>query len=216
MTDTKHSTSDMATPSPIDEALADVVLHFRLQSADRGQRVARALAHPGFNLDTLSGYLVEPGCNPYGRRIVFQNEHIELIVMNWGSHAASLPHDHGQSEGWVRVLGGSVLHGRYEDEDGELRQVAEQRIDAGTIFHAPRGLVHHMASATARPTVTLHCYYPPIHGMEVFDFAAERAAIVSDDCGAWWPESDNQIVELRNFASMEAEAALADKDSHAA
>ncbi len=73
-----------------------------------------------------------------------------------------------------------------------------------------------MASATSRPAVTLHCYYPPIHRMEVFDFAAERAAIVSDDCGAWWPESDQQIVELRHFAGTEAEAALAARDRHVA
>jgi hypothetical protein len=53
-----------------------------------------------------------------------------------------------------------------------------------------------MANATAHPLVTLHCYFPPIHCMEVFDLSAARAAVVTDDCGAWWPER-GQLVKLR-------------------
>lgn len=202
MTAKDPSSPPPGTLSPIEEALADVLRHFERQSPDRGQRVAHALAHPAFNLDTLGAYIRPPGRNPYGRSMVFQNEHIELIVMNWGSHATSLPHDHGASEGWVRVISGAVRHGLYENDDGDLRQVSEQHIDTGTIFRAPQGLVHHMGNQSADLTVTLHCYFPPIHRMEVFDLEDQRAAIVADDCGAWWPESERQIVELREFAPV--------------
>jgi cysteine dioxygenase len=195
-----------ADATTIAEALADVVHHFRRRSSDRGQRVARALAHPAFSVEALRDYLAEPGANPYGRRLVFQDEYIEVILMNWGANAVSLPHDHGQSEGWVRVLCGSALHGQYRDEEGEVRRVDEQRIATGTIFHAPVGLVHHMANATAQPLVTLHCYFPPIHRMAVFDLEAARTAIVTDDCGAWWPDSERQIVELRPLGALAEEA----------
>lgn len=209
-----HSVTSPAPVSPFDDALTDVLHRFGARSADRSQWVAWALANPVFNLDQLRNYLMAPGRNPYGRRMIFQNEHIELILMNWGEHARSLPHDHGRSEGWVRVLCGSALHARYSAEGDQLQCVEEQRYAAGTIFHAPVGLVHHMGNATAEPLVTLHCYFPPIQRMEVFDMEASRAAVVSDDCGAWWPESDGQIVETRVFGSAGAGAMPAEA-SHA-
>lgn len=204
MTSIDPPPSDTTVLSLFQEALSDVLAHFERKSPDRGQRVARALAHPVFNQETLGAYIRPPGRHPYGRSMVFQNEYIELIAMNWGSHATSLPHDHGTSEGWVRVISGVVRHGLYKSksksEGGELRLVSEQLVDTGTIFRAPKGLVHHMGNGPSQPTVTLHCYFPPIHRMEVFDLTKSRAAIVADDCGAWWPESERQIVEVRDFA----------------
>lgn len=204
-----HSASRPVTVSPFGAALTDVLHRFDIQAADRSQSVAWALANPVFNVQALGDYLLPPGPHPYGRRLVFQNEHIELIVMNWGAHSLSLPHDHGQSEGWVRVLCGAARHGRYVTDDDQLQCVEELRYAAGTIFHAPVGLVHHMGNPSDEPLVTLHCYFPPIHRMEVFDVATSRAAIVSDDCGAWWPTRDGQIVETREFGMDDADTELA-------
>ena len=202
MTLNDPSPGDTIVLSPFQDALSEMLSHFERKSPDRGQQVARALAHPVFNPETLSAYIRPPGRHPYGRSMVLQNGYFELIAMNWGSHATSLPHDHGTSEGWVRVISGAVCHGIYKSrsDGGELRLVSEQLIDAGTIFRAPKGLVHHMGNGSSQPTVTLHCYFPPIHRMEVFDLAKSRAAIVADDCGAWWPELERQIVEVRECA----------------
>ena len=46
--------------------------------------------------------------------------------------------------------------------------------------------------------VTLHLYSPPISGMKVYDLEKCAACLVSDDCGAWWPEEQRQkIKEIR-------------------
>lgn len=42
--------------------------------------------------------------------------------------------------------------------------------------------------------VTLHVYSPPIKGMMVYDIEACAACVVSDDCGAWWPDELKQKV----------------------
>ncbi|WP_236561071.1 hypothetical protein [Pontibacillus sp. HMF3514] len=43
--------------------------------------------------------------------------------------------------------------------------------------------------------VTLHLYAPPITGMMVYDLETCAACVVSDDCGAWWPEKLREKVK---------------------
>ncbi|KAF0825367.1 Cysteine dioxygenase Dlit [Cytobacillus firmus] len=42
------------------------------------------------------------------------------------------------------------------------------------------------------------CYtaslFPPITGMKVYDLEKCAACVVSEDCGAWWPEEQRQKV----------------------
>lgn len=116
--------------------------------------------------------------------------------MNWAIGGVCLPHDHGESEGWVKVLCGVSTH-RVFSEDRSRPVVTETQEIGDAVFYAKPGLIHSMANETSGPLVTLHFYFPPIHAMEVFDTEESRAAIVADDCGAWWPESDEQIVRVR-------------------
>jgi cysteine dioxygenase len=58
----------------------------------------------------------------------------------------------------------------------------------GALIFSPPGMIHEMGNLTNAPLVTAHFYFPPITRMKVFDIAGRRAAVVADDCGAWWPE----------------------------
>jgi hypothetical protein len=62
-----------------------------------------------------------------------------------------------------------------------------------------------MANRSCDALITLHFYFPTMHGLEVFDLAARRAAIVSDDRGAWWSEAQ-QLVQCRSLKVTAAAA----------
>ncbi|MGM1006165.1 MAG: hypothetical protein ACQEW2_03745 [Bacillota bacterium] len=51
-----------------------------------------------------------------------------------------------------------------------------------------------MKSAGRENLVTLHLYSPPITGMKVYNLEKCAACVVSEDCGAWWPEEQRQKV----------------------
>ena len=57
--------------------------------------VPARIANPEIDLPHLQDYLQMPGENPYGRKLIYQDNEIEVILMNWGKNRSSLPHDHG-------------------------------------------------------------------------------------------------------------------------
>ena len=155
-------------------------------------------AYP-FDLASLDEFLEDPKGMPYGRRLLYNDGEVEVILMNWDINSKCLPHDHGESEGWVKVLKGSASHGYYSNYNIVPKLTNEELINEGAVIFAPKNLVHHMANKMENSLVTLHFYFPPISNMEVFDIDAARAAIVSSDCGAWWPESREQLFKSRSL-----------------
>lgn len=141
-------------------------------------------------------YLVDPGDKPYGRRLVFADDKVEVIVMNWAHESECLAHDHGDSFGWVHILKGRARHTLYKEIPGQLPEIREESFeDEGNMIFAPRKLIHQMGNPQSEPLVTLHFYAPPIHGMEVFSAERMASSIVTDDCGAWWPDAGQQVEE---------------------
>jgi cysteine dioxygenase len=148
-------------------------------------------------MEDVAQYLSAPEGKPYGRQLLYSNDGIEVIVMNWNPGQPCLPHDHGASAGWVQVLSGAVEHALCRNDASGMPAPVHATVELpGSLIHASTGMVHMMrALPDSGPTVTLHFYSPPITGMRVFDPENGAACIVSDDCGAWWP-SDEQLVKL--------------------
>lgn len=131
---------------------------------------------------------------PYYRKLLFKNDKLELLVMNW-SELECAPHDHGNSYGWIQVMSGTAKNTVYKVKDHLLpEEIFIQLHENGKLFFAPKKAVHKMAVSDQANLVTLHLYSPPITGMKVYDLTKCAACIVSDDCGAWWPEEDRQKV----------------------
>ncbi|WP_338779089.1 cysteine dioxygenase family protein [Metabacillus sp. FJAT-52054] len=146
-------------------------------------------------LEEVAPMLKSADGNPYYRKLIFQNDEVELLVMNW-SQVECAPHDHGNSQGWIQVLNGTSLNTVYEvSEKGWPSELFEEIHQEGKLFYAPRKGVHKMKSAGGTDLVTLHLYSPPITGMMVYDLDACAACVVSDDCGAWWTEEMRQKVK---------------------
>lgn len=132
---------------------------------------------------------------PYNRRLLYKNDEVELLVMNW-SQLECAPHDHGNSHGWIQVLSGTSLNSVYEvKENGLPTELFQQYHHKGKFFYAPKKAIHKMQASHSSDLVTLHLYSPPITGMIVYDLQKCAACVVSEDCGAWWPDEQYQKVK---------------------
>ncbi|MBY6035762.1 cysteine dioxygenase family protein [Fictibacillus nanhaiensis] len=155
----------------------------------------KALLNLHMKLEDVEPILKSAEGKPYYRKLLYQNEDVELLVMNW-SELECAPHDHGNSHGWIQVLTGSSLNSVYEvKENGLPSELFEEIHQKGKFFYAPIKGVHKMKAAGGKDLVTLHLYSPPISGMMVYDLKKCAACVVSDDCGAWWPEEQHKKIK---------------------
>ncbi|WML56599.1 cysteine dioxygenase family protein [Neobacillus sp. PS2-9] len=154
-----------------------------------------ALLKLDIKIDDLAS-LPEPSKGkPYNRRLLYKNDEVELLVMNW-SQLECAPHDHGHSHGWIQVLSGTSLNSVYEVKGNGLpTELFHQYHHQGKYFYAPKKAIHKMQASHKSDLVTLHLYSPPIKGMIVYDLQKCAACVVSDDCGAWWPDEQYQKVK---------------------
>lgn len=146
-------------------------------------------------LEELQPYLKSPEGKPYFRKLLYQNEAVELLVMNW-SDIECAPHDHGDSKGWIQVINGRSVNTIFEVKDNQLpREIFDREYKEGSFFFAPKKGVHKMRKGSGDDLVTLHLYSPPIQGMMVYDLEKCAACVVSDECGAWWPDHIRQKIK---------------------
>ncbi|WP_406687597.1 cysteine dioxygenase [Rossellomorea vietnamensis] len=146
-------------------------------------------------LEDLQPYLESPEGKPYFRKLLYQNEAVELLVMNW-SDMECAPHDHGDSKGWIQVMDGTSVNTIFEVKDNHLpHEIFHREYREGSFFFAPKKGVHKMRKGSEGSLVTLHLYSPPIQGMMVYDLEKCAACVVSDECGAWWPEDMREKVK---------------------
>lgn len=167
--------------------------------------LADAWEQLALTLDEVLPLAGEPGVYPYGRKKIFSTPEIEVLVMNWAARRECAPHDHGASFGWVHVMAGTVTHTLFTlDRDGIPVPFGSRLEHAGSRYFAPRSLVHSMGNPQDDLTVTVHVYCPPITGMKVCDLSRCAACVVSDDCGAWWPDDQRQLVREIKLARSDA------------
>ena len=162
-----------------------------------------ALAKINMTVDELEPFLKSSSGKPYYRKLLYKSEDVELLVMNW-SDLECAPHDHGDSHGWIQVLNGTSINSIYEVNGNTLpKEVFKEYQHQGKFFYAPQKGVHKMQADGARALVTLHLYSPPISGMKVYDLEKCAVCVVSDDCGAWWPEEQRQKIKEIQLTQQE-------------
>ncbi|MBH0168041.1 MAG: cysteine dioxygenase [Bacillota bacterium] len=156
------------------------------------EELKTALISLNIDLEDVKKELKTSESKPYYRKLLYQNENVELLVMNW-SQLECAPHDHGSSHGWIKVLNGSSENTVYEiGENGLPSELFRTTHAKDKIFFAPKKGIHKMMAEENTDLVTLHLYSPPISGMKVYDLEKCSVCVVSDDCGAWWPDEQRQ------------------------
>lgn len=133
---------------------------------------------------------------PYGRKVLFQNDQIELLLTGWNPGHACWPHTHGgDSEGVVLVLSGEGTFKTFPDI-GNINRVKTALMSDGNIIYVPQREVHSMGNYGSKPLVCLHLYWPPIEEMWIYNPDQTMGWRVSKG-GAWQPEQQHTLEERK-------------------
>ncbi|EIT86796.1 hypothetical protein A374_04459 [Fictibacillus macauensis ZFHKF-1] len=186
--------------------LERVHTHFSFTTYPTSEQLRDALHDLQATKADVQPFLQAPEHYPYGRKMIYKTPWLEMLVMHWSKTIDCAPHDHGQSYGWVQLLSGQSSHTLYRvDQQGQPQAIKEKIEPTGSSLRVTNQLVHKMGTAGEEPLITLHVYAPPVSGMKVYDLPKCAVCIVADDCGAWWPEDQRQIVQEMRYSSTRIE-----------
>ena len=123
---------------------------------------------------------------PY-RKIAVRIEGREALVLRWAANVRCLPHDHGNSSGFVYLL------------KGHLRNILLEPINAnfdakpGDILAIERYQVHYMETKTE--SVSVHFYTGNETNFWVYDPDKRTRWLVKPNAGAWSPAPSDILRE---------------------
>ena len=165
------------------------------QTIGQSRELPLVLASYGLNQASLSE-LAENSLNlneAYGRKILFKNEQIEVMLASWSDHATAAPHNHGASKGLIWFVQGNFAEQHYRFHHHELTHVTQAvKFSENEVVTVDASDIH--SCQPEKTGLSLHIYSPPIHEMKVWDAKRRRTLTVSDNCGAWVPQDLNLIL----------------------
>ena len=135
--------------------------------------------------------------NPYGRAVLHRSNLGEVLLMGWRKEMFCMPHDHGDSYGFVCFLKGSFVEQSWNWFEGDLIVKTERSISAPEVITISKNSIHNMKSVD--DGLSLHIYLPEINKMRVYDLSSKEILIVTDDCGAWIPTEPIHIISKRSW-----------------
>lgn len=96
----------------------------------------------------------------YKRKVVYQDDQLEVVICVWPPGSESKFHDHGRSEGIVFVTEGAVSNIVYDKKTG-MKKIGSIR-GPGMILETPT-MIHKMMNIDDKETaMTVHIYLPPL------------------------------------------------------
>ncbi len=97
----------------------------------------------------------------YGRKLIYQGDHFEIMAMSWLPGDFSGIHDHGHTEwGAVQVFG-PAEHATFRIDEGRITTLARFQFAPGDVVGVSHTLVHQMGNPANEPFMTLHVYGQP-------------------------------------------------------
>ncbi len=95
----------------------------------------------------------------YGRKMIFQGGHFEIMVMSWRPGDFSAIHDHGSTQwGAVKVFG-PAEHATFRLQDRTVRTLKRWRMRKGDVVGVAHDLLHQMGNPTTDQSfISLHVY----------------------------------------------------------
>jgi len=152
----------------------DALIEALHREAKGGAQYEEVLTRITFPSDAVSRYRnFEP--NFYTRNLIERCGEFELLALCWSAGQVSPVHDHGGSDGYIRVIEGVCEEVWYQCDRGPGNRV---KTTPGRRLIAKRGDVsfindelawHTVGNPSDQPLVTLHLYSPPIDSCQYID-----------------------------------------------
>lgn len=99
-----------------------------------------------------------PIADSYGRKLVFDGGHFEIMVMSWVPGDFSAIHDHGATQWGAVQCFGAAHHYIYSFTKGVLTTREPAHYSPGMVRAVDRSLIHQMGNAGDKPFLSLHVY----------------------------------------------------------
>ena len=170
------------------------------QTIDQPQALPAVLAGYGVDAFRLAEIAQESpsGREAYGRKVLFKNDEVEVMLAKWSFKAMAAPHNHGSSQGLIWFTQGSFREQHYLFRNQSLIHDQGAKIyPENQVVTVDPNDIHSCQPETVG--LSLHIYSPPIHDMKVWDQEKKRTLTVADECGAWIPENKNLIVSEKKW-----------------
>ncbi len=136
----------------------------------------------------------------YGRQLVFENDHFEVMVMSWNPRDYSSIHNHGHTEWGVVQVFGDTHHMIYSLKDNVLSFAKKEILPKGAAIKVNNAFIHQMGNATTESYLTLHVYGSNQLQKSItadaknFDLELDRIAHTSG--GAFFNLPDENVYDL--------------------
>jgi cysteine dioxygenase len=109
----------------------------------------------------VAPYIEEPSSLPYGRKLLHQSDHAEVILIHMPQGSQTFIHDHGASVGCALIVEGRMTNAVYRvDSYGYACESGDISLQEQQFLFAPRGQVHQMRNAGPSRMISFHVYAP--------------------------------------------------------
>jgi SAM-dependent methyltransferase/predicted metal-dependent enzyme (double-stranded beta helix superfamily) len=99
-----------------------------------------------------------PSKDSYGRKMVYQSDNFEVMVMSWNPGDISAIHDHGHTQWGAVKIFGRAEHATFRWDDEQLHTLARWTVNEGDIVGVGHSLIHQMGNIDQKPFLSLHIY----------------------------------------------------------
>lgn len=100
----------------------------------------------------------------YVRTLLYRDARCEVLALTWLNGQRSPLHDHGSSDGLMRIVGGEATENLYRQREAGAvkREHMTRTLRAGTVTLTRADTMHAISNDGEEPLVTLHVYAPPL------------------------------------------------------
>lgn len=99
-----------------------------------------------------------PLTDSYGRKLIFEDDFFEIMVMSWTPGDTSAIHDHGHTQWGTVQIFGPAEHATFLVQDETLTTLNRVGIKPGQIITVGHHLIHQMANTSEENFLSLHIY----------------------------------------------------------
>jgi len=95
----------------------------------------------------------------YGRKLIYQADHFEILTMSWDPGDFSTIHDHGNTKWGAVQIFGPAEHATFRLEDDHLSTIARWQVNTGDVLGVSHTLIHQMGNPHKDQSfISLHVY----------------------------------------------------------